>query len=188
MWRGRSENSALCRFSIDLVPTRPLSLPRYPTTPVHTLSLHWYSGTRASRTATTSTPTWPGPQGELQVTGHCGTLYNFEQLFSSISKLLVQARKRSMHEPNIGGAVPANPIQRLLCWILVARVCLSVSTYSAAPNGIPKPKFFGNCNPCLFVTFCGLKTFQPANRRQRDQIVTKMWSPPPLERFWRLGS
>ena len=39
LWWGRSENSALCRFSIDLVPTRPLSLPRYPTTPVHTLVL-----------------------------------------------------------------------------------------------------------------------------------------------------
>ena len=72
-----------------------------------------------------------------------------------------------MHEPNIGGAVPANPIQRLLCWILVARVCLSVSTYSAAPNGIPKPKFFGNCNPCLFVTFCGLKNFSAC------QLATK---------------
>ena len=80
-----------------------------------------------------------------------------------------------MQTPNIGGATPFNVLPcpldfgctRLFEW---------VHLLNAARNGIPKPKFFGNCNPCLFVTFCGLKTFQPANRRQRDQIVTKMWS------------
>ena len=74
-----------------------------------------------------------------------------------------------MHEPNIGGAVPANPIERLAPPLDFGctRLFEWVHLLNAARNGIPKPKFFGNCNPCLFVTFCGLKNFSAC------QLATK---------------
>ena len=100
--RLKFENSALCRFSIDLARTRPLSL----TWNSSSLALPWYS----SRTDTISTATWQAPQGALQVTA----LYTFVQ--ADFNAKTFGTLKQAKHAgTQYRRSSPRKPIQRL--WI-----------------------------------------------------------------------
>ena len=94
---GRSENSALCGFSIDLARTRP---------PVPL----WSPLSSVLPVLVGLIPQPPHLVLKVHFTVKYEHLYICPALDFSSRTL---PSSRSMHEPNIGGAVPANPIERL---------------------------------------------------------------------------